>query len=106
MGRAVPFVVPPEQPVFPYKWKRSKLYFVTYIPTDVTVKRPLARIVDRDIRWNVCNETQSSRSNSPYYHLRPSLKRDKFCVKFYLSNIKGLFGYVSLLTNETLAVMS
>ena len=25
---------------------------------NVTVKRPLARRVDRDIRWNVCNETQ------------------------------------------------
>ena len=40
---------------------------------------------------------------SHYYHLRPSLKRDKFCAKFYLSNVNG---YVSLLTNETLAVMS
>ena len=43
-----------------------------------------------------------------YYHLRPSLKHEGFCAKFYFSNVNGLSGYsvVSLLTNETLAVMS
>ena len=40
------------------------------------------------------------------YHLRPSLKRDKFCWKFYFSNVNGLSHYVSLLTNETVAVKS
>ena len=41
-----------------------------------------------------------------YYHLRPSLKCDEFSAKFYFSNVNSLFGYVSLLTNETLVVMS
>ena len=39
-----------------------------------------------------------------YYHLHPSLKRDKFCVKFYFLNVNGLSSYVSILTNETWAV--
>ena len=30
----------------------------------------------------------------------------EFGTKLYFSNVNGLFGYVSLLTNETLAVMS
>ena len=49
-------------------------------------------------------ETEKKRSRS-YYHLHPSLKCDEFCAKFYFSNVNGLSGYVSLLTNETLAVM-
>ena len=32
------------------------------------------------------------------------MKRDEFCTKFYFSNVNGLSGYVSLLTNKTLAV--
>ena len=38
-------------------------------------------------------------------YLRPSLKRDKFCAKSYFPNVNVLSGNVSLLTNETLAVM-
>ena len=40
-----------------------------------------------------------------YYHLCPSMKCDEFCAKFYFSNVNGLCSRVSLLTNETLAVM-
>ena len=39
------------------------------------------------------------------YHLRPPLKCEEFCAKFYFSNVDGLSGYVSLLTNEILVVM-
>ena len=35
-----------------------KVVFRYIHSNNVTVKRPLARRVDRDIRWNVCNETQ------------------------------------------------
>ena len=41
---------------------------------------------------------------NPFY-LLPSLKREEFYAKFYFSNVNGLSGYVSLLTNETLAAM-
>ena len=40
-------------------WLHSMKVVFRYIHSNnVTVKRPLARRVDRDIRWNVCNETQ------------------------------------------------
>ena len=42
-----------------------------------------------------------------YYHLRPSLKRDEFCALLYFSNVDVfVWWYVSLLTNETFAVLS
>ena len=28
-----------------------------------------------------------------YYNLRPSLKRDELCTKFYFSNVNGLSGW-------------
>ena len=40
-----------------------------------------------------------------YYRLRPSLKYDDFSALFYISNVNGFVGYVSLLNNETFAVM-
>ena len=40
-------------------WLHSVKVVFRYIHSNnVTVKRRLARRVDRDIRWNVCNETQ------------------------------------------------
>lgn len=39
------------------------------------------------------------------HHLRPSLKRDKFCTKFYCSNINDLSGYASPVTSGTLTVI-
>ena len=40
-------------------WSHSMKVVFRYIHSNnVTVKRPLARRVDRDIHWNVCNETQ------------------------------------------------
>ena len=54
-----------------------------------------------------CAKAQGNVPEFPirYYHLRPTLKRDKFCAKFHFSNVNALSGYVSLLTNETLEVM-
>ena len=40
-----------------------------------------------------------------YYRLRPSLKCDDFSALFYISNVNGFVDYVSLLNNETFAVM-
>ena len=40
-----------------------------------------------------------------YYRLRPSLKCDDFSALFYISNVNDFVGYVSLLNNETFAVM-
>ena len=40
-----------------------------------------------------------------YYHFRSTLKRDDFFAYVYFSNLTVLSGYVSRLTNETLAVM-
>ena len=41
-----------------------------------------------------------------FYHFRSTLKRDDFFAHVYFSNFTVLSGYVSLLTNEMLAVMS
>ena len=39
---------------------------------------------------NVCRSVFEKKSfQRKYYHLRPSLKRDEFCAKFYFSNVKG-----------------
>ena len=40
-----------------------------------------------------------------YYHFRSTLKCDDFFAYVYVSNLTVLSGYVSRLTNETLAVM-
>ena len=41
-------------------WLHSMKVVFRYIHSNnVTVKRTGARRVDRDIRWNVCNETQA-----------------------------------------------
>ena len=64
-----------------------------------------------DFRLSSCRELQKCELKSvphvqhDYYHLHPLLKRGEFFVKFYFSSVNGLSGRVSLLTNETLAVM-
>ena len=56
--------------------------------------------------WIAGKQRGSAKSEvMQYCHFRPSLNREEFCRKFYFSNVNGLSGRVSLLTNKTLAVM-
>ena len=49
--------------------------------------------------------TSQTNIHITYYHFRSTLKRDDFFAYVYFSNLTVLSGYVSRLTNETLAVM-